>query len=378
MNWIVSIILIVLITRITVTSIINETSKIKKIMYFFLFVIHFLCFYAHIQILSEIRKDSFQFFQRAIEAKDYLTYLKPGSNFITFIILPFVKIGISYFNLSLLFTTISYYAFNYIYKVAFTAKSSIIGLVVLLFLLSPTLHFWTSGITKEALIFPLMVLIFRDLSTNFKPSVFSIVAITLALFIRPYLFPIIGFSYLITWLITQKKSIKKTSVFVVTFLCFLLISIPIIESFLKIETLNLESAKYIFNKIIDYSSSSGSSSISINQTNYFERIFMVLFRPLFYDSNYFMQHFISFENLFFIILFVFSLITVFKTGIKFSAISFFLFFTGVLIVLFLSTYMYNLGLASRMRVMFMPYFIIAIYFSLNFVESNTTHEKKIN
>lgn len=378
MNWLVSIILIGLIAKITIISIIKETNKLKKIMYFFLFAIHFLCFFGHLHFFSEIKKDSFLFYQRAFEAKNYLEHLKPGSSFITFLIIPFIKIGLSYFSISLLFTTISYYAFNYLYKFIFEIKSTKRDLVVLFFLLFPTLHFWTSGITKEALIFSLMILIFRDLSNNFKPSIFSIVAITLVLLIRPYLFPIIGFSYLIIWIITQKKSIKKISVLVAAFLCFLLISIPILESFLKIETLNVESVKHILNKIIDYSSNSGSSSIPINQTNYFERIFMVLFRPLFYDSKNFLQYLVSFENLLLIILFVLSLVKIIKRDIKFSTISFFLFLTGVLIVLFLSIYMYNLGLASRMRVMFLPYFILAIYFSFNFAESKDTHEKKIN
>ena len=54
---------------------------------------------------------------------------------------------------------------------------------------------------------------------------------------------------------------------------------------------------------MDYIGSSGNSSIPITQTNYFERFFMVLFRPLFYDSYNIFQHIVSLENLLFIFMY---------------------------------------------------------------------------
>lgn len=377
MNFTITLILLVIIIRITAFSILNEASQIKKTMYFFLFVIHFLCFFLFLEIIPDLKKDSFNFYERALKADNFIDYLRPGSYFMTLIIMPFVKIGVSFFNLSLLCSTASYYAFNYIYKVTFLhTKVNSLALGSLFFLLFPTIHFWTAGITKEALVFPLMVLVFSDLKTSFKPSIFSIIASILVLFIRPYLFSIITSSFLITWSIAQKRSLKKNTLIVIIFLCLLLIPIPIFKSFLNIEIINSESINNVFNSIIDYIGSSGNSSIPITQTNYFERFFMVLFRPLFYDSHNIFQHLVSLENLLFIFLCIFSFVKLFKRGVKFIKISFFLFLTAFLIVLFLSFYMYNLGLASRMRVMFVPYFIIAIHFSFKVIESSNNSCKR--
>ena len=106
-----------------------------------------------------------------------------------------------------------------------------------------------------------------------------------------------------------------------------------------------------------YSIKNGMTSIPINESNYFERMIMLLFRPLFYDSINIRTFLISFENLFFIVL-IFSFLTKSKKNTKNFIIS----NTYVLIVIiscvvFYSFYMYNMGLANRMKTMFMPYLL---------------------
>ena len=133
MNFTITLILLVIIIRITAFSILNEASQIKKAMYFFLFVIHFLCFFLFLEIIPDLKKDSFHFYERALKADNFIDYLRPGGYFMTLIIMPFVKIGVSFFNLSLLCSTASYYAFNYIYKVTFLhTKVNSLALVQLL------------------------------------------------------------------------------------------------------------------------------------------------------------------------------------------------------------------------------------------------------
>ena len=53
-----------------------------------------------------------------------------------------------------------------------------------------------------------------------------------------------------------------------------------------------------YSKIILYSQNVGNSSIDLYNSNYFERLMLVLFRPFFFDVKTFFQLFVSIENLF--------------------------------------------------------------------------------
>jgi len=122
----------------------------------------------------------------------------------------------------------------------------------------------------------------------------------------------------------------------------------------------------------NYSKVSGNSHVDLFETTYFERIFTLLFRPLFYDAQGAFQLYISVENSLFLLLFLIALInfrkliSVFSSTLegKFAIIS------SVFIILLISIYIYNLGLASRMRVMIIPYLLYV--FSLCFEKKSTT------
>ncbi len=118
---------------------------------------------------------------------------------------------------------------------------------------------------------------------------------------------------------------------------FLLVSIPILINFLKLDS--FKSFYKNFQHIHDYASLNGGSSINLLDSSYFERFFLVLFRPLFFDAYTFFQYCISLENLLMIILLIALLyrkVDFFKISqpiaIKFS------FYTSVLLILFLRLY----------------------------------------
>ncbi|WP_181256145.1 hypothetical protein [Mesoflavibacter zeaxanthinifaciens] len=171
-------------------------------------------------------------------------------------------------------------------------------------------------------------------------------------------------SLLLTFYLFSKKTrlykIKLALFSLVFFIC----SLPILKTFLKIETISIKAITNVFAKINSYSLDHGNSSIPIETTNYLERMNMVLFRPLFLDAKSSLVYYIiSFENLFFLITTILFLYLLFRKKTYLNQISFFLLSTSLLIILFLSLYMYNLGLASRMKVMFIPYLALGIYLS---------------
>ncbi|MDG1715023.1 hypothetical protein [Lacinutrix sp.] len=280
------------------------------------------------------------------------------------LIYPLVKLNISYFNLSLFFSTFSLVGFtfylNFIFSKIKKLDSNILMLLSLLLILTPSLHFWTAGLTKEALVFYFMSIVFFQTVKKGLISFPLIISLVFILLIRPYLFGIILVSYFVFILC----NIKMNKIMLVLLaLLGTIISLPILKGFLRVDNLNFEEIQQSFQRIVVYSQNNGTSSIDLENSTYFYRMFLVLFKPIFYDSKTFFQYLISIENLITaIILFKFIFEVIKNKAYKFIfKQQVFLSLTVILLILFFSSYLYNLGLASRMRVMFMPYLYLLMF-----------------
>jgi len=319
---------------------------------------HFsMCFF-HWNWIEGKQLDVHFFYNTALNADNWFDVFGIGSRFISFLIFPFVKLGVSYLGLFVLFSSISIIGYINFYRLLKPyMKGVLCKLISAFLLLLPSIHFWTSFFGKEALVFPLMILVLLKLTKSHYKSPLLYISLLLILLIRPYLFFLILLAIIFA-VITEKKILnKKLIVYGVIFSGTL--AVPILIKFLKITSINSFVENY--DKIVKYAAENGGSSINLLESNYFERFFLVLFRPLFYDVETIYQGFISIENGFVLIGFMFLGFSLRK--VKFSEINLetkFVFFTCVFIVLFLSIYMYNLGLASRMRVMFIPYLIYGV------------------
>jgi hypothetical protein len=283
------------------------------------------------------------------------------------LVFPFAKIGVNYFALSFLAASLSFKIFldyfEYVLELYSNRKSKIL-LILTLFFLTPSLHYWTAGLSKEALIVYFMGIIFFEIINNKFFSLSFIISLAFILFIRPYLFAIIIFSYGLHILYSKKysKKLKRNALIFTIFGVWFII--PILKQFLKIESINLYFFNIKYDSLISYSTNSGFSSIDFKNSNYLERVFLILFRPLFYDAKTFFQYLISLENLLFLMLVIKFVYDFLKSNLRLILRKeLFVFSTSIILILFYSIYMYNLGLASRMRCMFMPYLYIFIILS---------------
>jgi len=352
----------------------KEKNIPQKFYYIILFIIHFSSFILNYKYSIEVKRDSFNFYQRAIDSTNIFDYANPGSRFITFLIYPLVKLNFDYFVISLIFSIISFIGFL-IFLRQFDCKEFYNKLLIII-LLFPSLHFWSSGLSKEALVVFFMALVFAQVKKKKPLLIWLVISLIFLLFIRPYLSLIILMSLLITFYIYSKKSRLYKIKFALLSFMFFICSLPILKVFLKIETISIDSISYVFAKINTYSLNHGNSSIPLESTNYLERINIVLYRPFFLDVNSSLLYYIiSFENLLFLITTILFLYLIFRKKTYLNQISFFLLSTSLLIILFLSLYMYNLGLASRMKVMFIPYLALGIYLSQ---KKQFFYEKEIN
>ena len=336
----------------------------KRIIILLLYIIHIVSLFLFYNFNNGQQFDSYIFYERALNSNNISDFTQPGSKFMSLLIYPLVKLNISYFNLSLFFSTFSLVGFtfylNFIFSKIKKLDSNILMLLSLLLMLTPSLHFWTAGLTKEALVFYFMSIVFFQTVKKGLISFPLIISLVFILLIRPYLFGIILVSYFVFILC----NIKMNKIMLVLLaLLGTIISLPILKGFLRVDNLNFEEIQQSFQRIVVYSQNNGTSSIDLENSTYFYRMFLVLFKPIFYDSKTFFQYLISIENLITaIILFKFIFEVIKNKAYKFIfKQQVFLSLTVILLILFFSSYLYNLGLASRMRVMFMPYLYLLMF-----------------
>ena len=349
-------------------KIISQNIRLNKYFLLLIFLLHYVAFMLYYNFSIVEQKDSFLFYQNALEANSIMEFKFYGSQFMSIITYPFAQIGINYFTVSFVFATISFLAFLKYYDfLMLRLNEKNYAYLIAIFLLIPSLHFWTAGLTKEALIFYFMCVIFLDIYKKQRLTLlisFSSLAIFL---IRPYLFFILGLAFIIHYMFNFKGALKEKRITLLLIILTTFVLTPILINFLKLTEFNIERIQYNFDSLIRYSKNFGGSSIDLENSSYLERLFLVLFRPLFFDAKTLFQYLISIENAAFLILLIKLLRDVFLKKLLFCSIKkeLFLIISAALAVLFFSIYMYNLGLASRMRIMFMPYIYLFIYLIYN-------------
>lgn len=326
--------------------------------YFLLFVIsHFLMTVFHWHWSLEHGKDALSFFQRAVITDSWLSLFGVGSTFVSFLIYPLVKIGISYFTLFVLFSVISFYGFvNYFKLLQPYVISKQHKIMCMLFLL-PSLHFWSVPISKDSLVFFLMSLLLIKLK-NRKYTLLPIVFIAIGC-IRPHIVVMLLLAFVLI-LFFEKKIDKK---YITLGVLGLAVGSVFMLKFIKLSAFSLDA---IYQKLTEYNNYGlkyGNSHIDILTTNYFERVFALLSRPLFIDAQTMFQYIVSFEN---IIVLIAIAIAVWNIRLKtLSLEAKYAMIVSVLLLLLISVYIYNLGLASRMRLMFLPYLFYSLCVGLN-------------
>lgn len=373
MNETLIILLIFFNTYLVFKNVKQEKFNLNNYFLILIFLLHFIATIRYYKLSLIEQKDSFLFYQNALEANSMQDFSIYGSQLMSIISYPFAKMGISYLVLSLICSTISFYGFLNYYNFLMSRinKNKYLYLYTL-FLIIPSLHFWTSGLTKEALIFYLMSVIFISLHKKHKITLAIVCSSALIFLLRPYMFFILAFAFLVNYVINFKGTLKQKRTTIIITLIGVIILTPVLLQFLKLTEFSLDRIKLNFASLVDYSKNFGGSSIELENSTYLGRLFLVLFRPLFYDAYNFYQYVISLENLIVFLLILKFLKDVFVNfGIlKYVKNQVFLLLLVILSILFYSIYMYNLGLASRMRVMFVPFLFLFLFLTYQKIYQN--------
>jgi hypothetical protein len=284
-------------------------------------------------------------------------------------------LNLSFFTGSMIYCMLGYIALTYFYVILkrvvpnyqFLSKLTIINVPVFpFFFFFPNLHFWSSGVGKDTLLFFCIALFIYSLINIKKNLINIILSIVLSIFVRPHitLFLITGFGLGYT-LSGKLKSYQK--VFIVSF--FIVgfgLMFNYVLSFIQLESLDVNSIEAFANHKVKVLSSKSTSGVDTSSYPYPLKVLSYLYRPLFFDINNVIAIIASFENLFLLLL----TLKIFKLkNIRYIKKADHMIKGGIIFLLIgtltFSLILGNLGIMLREKNMFTPMFLIVAYWLLS-------------
>jgi hypothetical protein len=287
-----------------------------------------------------------------------------STTFIEFVGYPFIKfLGFNYEGIMSVFAFFGFVGFIFFYvffkeRIRLRHHILSLNLLVVIFLL-PNLHFWSSSFGKGSLIFCGFGLFFYAINKPL-PRVWALLLGGYIIYmIRPHIFFVILIGLTLGYTFSAKGA--STALRVLVLMAGVALLIYIYDDIIKITGLEDES-------ILDAGFSSraerltaATSGIDIANYNFAQKMFAFWFRPLFFDAPGILGMIVSFENLFYLLVFasLFHPKTI-AFIIKADPITKACFITFMGVSIALAQISGNLGLAMRQKsqVMILMMFVI--------------------
>ena len=251
-------------------------------------------------------------------------------------------------------------------------KSSFVKFLALIFVLLPSMSFWTGAIGKDSIAYMSTGLILWA-SIDFKRN-FSVIFIAFLcmLLVRPHIAAVMVFAFTFSLLVTKAPPLKRFF-FLISGLISIIVITPIVVQYIGAgQVTSIELMQNFIDKRQGYNQLGG-GGININSMSLFQKIFTYNFRPLPYESHSFLSFLASIDNLILLVFFSLSLISVlFSKGKKFSlGLShtkenrFFLLIFSLGIMIIASLLTSNLGISVRQKWMYMPILLYLVFINMN-------------
>lgn len=336
-----------------------------------LFFYHTLLAVAYFLYAAFNPSDSHNYYRVAAsqyKGSDWFDYFGTSTDFIEFIAFFLVnKISFSYEACMVLFAWLGYLGFVFFYiffRERMQVTPTLFGFdaIKIVFLL-PNLHFWSASLGKGALIFFGFGLFFFAISKPGLRIITLLVGGWIIYQIRPHIFFVVLLAIALGYTFSTRGVGILARVIILVVAAVILFYIY--DDILTITGLDDES---VLDPMLSHRASELSKATSgIDITNYSwpEKLFAFCFRPLFFDAPGVLGFIVSFENLFYLILFLNILRpTGFRSLLSGDAITKTCFLTFFGVSLALAQITGNLGLAMRQKsqVMILMMFVILKFF----------------
>ncbi len=341
-----------------------DTAFLKQ-----LFFYHVALAFAYYLYATFNPSDSIQYYAQIesnFRGQTWSEHYGTSTVFIQFIAYPFIKfLGFSYEAMMALFAFFGFIGFCYFhifFKEQIRFRHDFLGfdLVTLVFFL-PNLHFWSSSLGKGSVIFLGIALFFFSVGNIRKRWITLLISAVLIYHIRPHIMLVVLASAVIAFTFTSKGI--STSLRIALLLVAVVAFIFIYRDVFKMVGIDEEN---VVSQGFDLSHraselSKATSGVDISNYSLPMQIFTFLYRPLFIDAPGALGLFVSFENVFYVLI-TFRILNL--RGFKFLISSNFLVKTAFVSFLGVSVALAqvssNLGLAIRQKSQVMILFMFVI------------------
>jgi hypothetical protein len=350
----------------------NKNRAVNKNLLNNLYWYHFLFWLIYYLYALGNRSDSRQYYFRSSELyTSWSSIYNTGTAFIDFVAYPFAhNLGFTYEMTMVLFAWFGYLGFVYFYaffkeNMKFKHDWNGYDLITLIIFL-PNMHFWTASLGKGSLIFFGISLATYGLSQVTNRKILLLIGLAIVYHVRPHLFFFMALGIVLGLLSGRAKVpfYQKIIVFAAaTAAIFLLYN-----KILAVAALDSDNVVQSFE---DFSAARGASlaqsaGSGVNLNNYPLplKLLTFWFRPLFADAPGILGLIVSFENLFYLILFT-KIIS--RAFVKFIISASSIVKANLIIFLVssiaLSMVMGNLGIIMRQKsmVMYSLFFVILAF-----------------
>jgi hypothetical protein len=375
-NIILNTIIIIIIVLIGILSAKKTAIKQKTTIIYYVFFTHLLFSILYYIFALYNTADANGYYNRAIEQTSLFDSFETGTKAIVFISYIFVKfLSFSKLSLFLLFGFFGFIGFIYFIRQLEANTIKVFGIpTTFLIIFLPGFHFWTAALGKDSIIFMAIILFFYGIKNTLQNKLMVILSFLIITSIRPYLSLFILLSIFLAILTTKFKRINKSflSLFLISIVVFVLI-LPFTKDFLNLDSFdinNLVNRSEYYNEQGSKQLSNTTSYVDVSDYGVLNKMFMYFFRPLFFDARSIMQFLASLENLFLLVFLIKWLISIrfkFITWLRIINITEkTMFYFAVIGWFTMALSMYNLGLASRQKYMFIPILLILFSKKLQF------------
>lgn len=314
--------------------------------------------FATVVYMSTLEGDWETYFERGKLYAAYgrsFNYLKPGTQFV--IAVNHLIQNLDLFSPAIVFLLFSSVGLcgNFFFLRAIANVTCNHGRYWFFLGLLPGMHFWSSAIGKDSLIFFGLNYVFFSI-TAMKLSVRNIsLGVLLVFLIRPHIAFLLVFSFIVGNITTTSSKIHLKLLVLIALCCLVALSLPYIQKFTGVTDISLQAAS----ERIEYAATKnqkGGGAVDLTSYAPHMRLFTYLFRPLFVDAKGITALAASCENAILLLLvaglFRLQFLKYVMESPRFWKVSLLFFVLSMWVVLGMSTA--NLGLAMRQKFQFVP------------------------
>jgi len=300
----------------------------------------------------------------------FLVVNQRASSFMYFFnFLPSNILQLGMFTGNMMYALLGYLGFIYLYKIfneIFKDSSNIYSIKIFkvpifpLLLFLPNLHFWSSGIGKDSILFFCIIVFIYSLFNVRKRVGLLVLSLILSLLVRPHITLFLLITFCIGYLIDGRLKLYQKIVVALLLTIGFASMFGYVVQFIQLESLEISSVEeFARTRASNLSKERIGSGVDISRYPFPFKVFTFLYRPLFFDINGVFAILSSFENLI-LLLFSWTILInkpfqAFKKGnfILKGMVIFFL--TGTITF---SLVLGNLGIMLRQKNMFIPCLLI--------------------